>query len=338
LGAGLVGAGNVARWLYLPRLRRPYAPFRLKAVYDSDTEAARRAAEPLGAEVCASLEALTRRPDVEAVFVCTPVQFHREAVLAALAAGKHVLCEKPLGRSLEEARAMREAARHAGKMNMVDFSYRFRPDLHFVGQIIRSGMLGRIHHLWGSISQGQWFTEDGRPSRERTDAAPWKYGPEGSVVLDLVPHLLDLCRWWLGEIRQVQAWTQRASASAADGQAACGVSLHFETGVVAQLLASRLATGHREQMLLDVSGSQGALRLDQRTLKLWTADQPRWRTILMPAIGPDFLAAFHRSVIDGTESAPTFEDGVKNNEAIDGVLLSARSGAAVSLPLPETAR
>jgi predicted dehydrogenase len=332
---GLVGVGNVVRWLYLPRLRRPDSPFRLAAIYDVDSSAAEHVAATLGAEVCGSLKDLTRHASVEAVFVCTPVRFHCETVLASLDAGKHVICEKPLGRSQVEARRMWEVACKVGMVHMVNFSYRFRHDFSLIHQIIRSGMLGRIHHLWGSISQGQWFAENGQPSGRRADAAQWKYGSEGGVVLDLTPHVVDLCRWWLGEICQVRAWTQSLGERVPGAEAACGFALHFASGAVAQLLTSRLATGSREQMLLEVSGSQGALRLDQEILKLWTVEEPRWRSVLMPEQGPDFLAAFHSAVTGCADDRPTFEDGVKNNEIIDAIFHSARSSASVCLPFEQ---
>ncbi|MDE3084054.1 MAG: Gfo/Idh/MocA family oxidoreductase [Verrucomicrobiota bacterium] len=332
IGVGLIGVGNVASWQHLPKLRDSHRGFQLKAVYDIAEARAQSIAAEFSVTCCDSLTVLVRRDDVEAVVICTPTQAHVEGVLAALHAKKHVLCEKPLGQTSREAHQMWAASREAGVVNMVDFSYRFRPDFTFVGRLIRTGMLGQIYHMWGSISQGQWFTESAEPSAERPDAALWKFGPGGGVIRDLGPHVLDLVRCWFGEIRCVQAWMKPVLRGAAGAEAACGMMLTFDSGAVAQLLTSRLETGVKEQTFLDIAGSRGALRLEHGVVKLWTVDSPRWRTLLLPLHVPDVLNAFYRAIIDPTAERPSFWDGLKNNEALDAVLISAER--AVSIPLP----
>jgi predicted dehydrogenase len=333
-GVALIGVGNVARWLYLPRLQAPHAPFRLAAVYDVDQAAAEAVAQQFGARACPSLDAVWHCPEIEAVLVCTPVRYHAEAVEAALRARKHVLCEKPLAYTLAEARTLCRQAQASGCVHMVNFSYRFRPDLMFAVRLIREGVLGRIYHALGTISQGLWFTESGLPSRERVDAAAWKFGPEGGVLLDLGPHLIDFARCCWGEIRQLQAWTRALR----DGPAACedvaGVSFCFEGGTTAQFLTSRWATGHRERTWLEVSGSQGALLLESGVVKLWTRREPRWRTLLIPPREEgDFLDCFARAIGGAPAGVPDFTDGLRNNEAIAAIFESARSRSAIDLPL-----
>jgi predicted dehydrogenase len=335
LGVGLVGAGNVARWKYLPPLRDPSIPLRLKAVHEIDPVSAQAVATSFGVPACESIDELVRRDDVDVVFVCTPTTHHAEATLAALQAGKHVICEKPLGQSRADARRMWLASREAGSVNMVNFSYRFRPEFAYVAQLIEAGVLGRIHHIWGSISQGQWFTENGLPSAERGDAAPWKFGPDGGVLRDLGPHVLDLCRWWLGELRQIHAWTKGALPSS-PSDAACGLSVSAQNGAVAHLLTSRLATGVKEQTFLELSGSNGALRFEDGRIRLWTADKPKWRDVLIPET-PHFLAMFYSAVMGHPGAIPTFWDGLKNNEALDAALQSAATGKTVVISRGEAA-
>lgn len=330
IGVGLIGAGNVARWKYLPSLKQSHSPFRLKAVFEVDTTAARKVADSFSVPACTSLAELVGRDDVEAVFVCTPTALHCDAALAALKARKHVICEKPLGQSRADARRMWVATREAGTANMVHFSYRFRPDFAYIAQLIDGGVLGRIQHVWGSLSQGQWYAEDGQPAALRGDAAPWKYGPDGGVLRDLGPHLLDLCRWWLGEIRLVHAWT-KGVLPGAPTDAACGLSLECQNGAVAHLITSRLATGVKEQTFLDVSGSRGALRLEEGRLRIWTQDVPRWRDVIIPAAAPDFLSTFYSAIVGKPVDLPTFWDGLQNNEALDAALESAQSGKTIDL-------
>lgn len=334
VGVGLIGAGNVAHWQYLPKLRQAGSRLRLKAVFDVNAEAARRVAGEFSIPSCSSVDELIRREDVEAVLVCTPTPAHSECALAALEQRKHVLCEKPLGSSHAEARRMWAASRRAGVVNMVNFSFRFRPEFRLVHQLVESGTLGRIHHLWGSISQGRWFNEDGSPSLERSDAASWKFDAEnGGVLRDMGPHVLDLARWWMGDIRQVQGWTRPSWGNSSGADAACGMSLSFHGGGIAQLLTSRLATGFKEQTVLELSGSRGAVRIDERGMHLWTRTSPKWQKLLSPLPGPDVLSTFHGAITGAALNWATFWDGLTNNEALEAVMISARSGNNVPIPL-----
>jgi predicted dehydrogenase len=326
----LVGAGNVARWLYLPRLQSPSCPFQLCAVHDVQAQAAEKVAAAFHVQASPSVAALLDSP-AQAVFVCTPPPFHKETVLAAVAAGKHVLCEKPLATSAQEARLMTEAAAQAGIVHMVNFTFRFRPDFSLITQLLQSEALGRVHHLWGTLSQGGWFTADGSPSPQRTDAAPWKFEPGGGVASDLGPHLLDLVRCWLGDIHEVRAWTKSFRPDRTDCEDACGFSLACAHGAMAHLLTSRWTQGHRERTMFEISGSEGALRLDQDKLELWTREIPRWRNLFIPPAPLDFLEAFHRAITGRPAPIPTFHDALKNNEALEAVILSSQSGHAVSL-------
>ena len=332
LGIGLIGAGNVARWQHLPALQRHPQLFRLAAVHDVETPRARELATRHTATLCPTAQGVIDHPLVDAVLVCTPTAFHRDAVLAAVQAGKPVLCEKPLASTVEDAHLLWSTARTARVRALVNFSFRFRADFALVRRLIREGVLGQIHHVWGSLSQGQWFTATGEPSRERGDAAPWKFGRDGGVVLDLGPHVIDLMRWWLGEIDRVQAWTKSAPLLE-ENDAACGLGLTFASGATAHVLTSRLATGSKEQGHLEITGTQGALRFEQGTVHLWTRAIPRWRRLLVPPLRTDLLTTFYDAIQDPSLTAPDFWDGYKNNEALAAVMESARSGTMVKLPL-----
>ena len=331
IGVGLIGVGNIARWAYLPALKRADL-FRLCAVHDVDAAAARSTAGAFIARACATTAELLMEKDVEAVFVCTPPQAHSEAVLAALEAGKHVLCEKPLAATLGEARAMCQAAQKAKTVHMVNFSFRFRPETAFMVAIIRSGILGKIYHVLGAFSQGGWFTESGEPAQERVDAAAWRYAPGGGVVYELGPHLVDLFRWSLGEVSQVQAWTKQFRPGPSTCEDASGFSLAFQEGPVAHLLTSRWATAYKERMTFEVSGSKGTLVYDDGGTRLWTRDEPRWRNLMVPSPEhPSFLGAFHAAIRGASPGIPTFNDGLRTNEIMEGIFQSAASGKAAGL-------
>lgn len=331
IGVGLIGAGNFARWSYVPRLKRGF-PFKLAGVFDVVAEGAKQVADSLGARAHSSVADLLKDEAVEAVFVCTPVKHHYEAVHAALQAKKHVLCEKPLGYDYREAKTLFDEAQKAGKRHMVHFSHRFIPALAYLAELIQSGTIGQIYHVTGSFSQGFWFTEKNEPSKERDDAAPWKFGAEGGVVQDLGPHLIDCCRMTFGEISQVQAWTKSFRPGPFVVDDACGLNFTFASGAVAQLITSRWATGQKHRIGLEISGSLGSIVLDDGVIKLWTRAEPRWRTLLVPSHHADFLQVFYSGIVDPKVKLPDFFDGLKNNEALEAIGRSAKSGGSVSLP------
>ena len=333
LGAGLIGAGNIARWAYVPRLQRKF-PFHLAAVFDVNQAGAKQVADATGAKACASVDELLQQPAVEAVFICTPAAFHGDAAITALQAGKHVLCEKPMAATLDEAKRMTDAAQKSGKAHMVHFSYRFRPEFQFLAQLIQSGVIGRVYHVTGTFSQGKWFNENSAPSNERPDATPWKLGAEGGVAEDLGPHLVDLCRSCFGELTEVNAWKRSFRPGPFVSDDACGLSLSFADGAAAHVITSRLATGFKEHTSLEFSGSQGAIRFEHGEIRLWTRKEPRWRTLLIPPnLGRDFLDAFHAAISNRAAKVPDFSDGLKNSEALEAIVHSAKAGATVKLPV-----
>jgi predicted dehydrogenase len=219
---------------------------------------------------------------------------------------------------------------------MVNFTFRCRPEFQLAAEIIRAGTLGEVYQIWGSISQGRWFTASGRPSHERDDAAAWKYD-FGGVLHDLAPHLIDLARWWLGDLQAVQAWTKQLRAKEAPTIASCGVNLAMQSGAAVQLLCSRLATGAKEQTLLEVNGAQGSLRFSGVGVELWTRDEPRWRRLMVPSDAPRPLERFARAIRRLPTEIPTFWDGYKTNEAIAAIERSAETGERVRLPLAVSA-
>src|SRR5690348_5382791 len=124
---------------------------RMVALCGRDEAGVKEAAEKLGWEGYETdYHKLVARPDIGLVDVATPGDTHKDVVLAALAAGKHVLCEKPLANSLDEAREMLAAANKAGVVAMVNFNYRRVPAVTFAKQLIESGAIGRIRH-WRAV-------------------------------------------------------------------------------------------------------------------------------------------------------------------------------------------
>jgi len=190
---GLVGAGAIGLLRARAVGRTPEC--RLMAVADQDATRARAAAPP-GAQACDDYRRIIERPDVEAVIVSTPPASHQEIALAALAAGKHVLCEKPLANSVAACRQMVEAARAAGRLLATGFNHRYFPAVRFLKETLDSGRIGELDHVRAfaghqGLSQFQ---------------APWMYSQEaigGGALCDVGLHVIDLVRYVLGEVTEV---------------------------------------------------------------------------------------------------------------------------------------
>ena len=191
---GLTGAGCIGalRSKALARIRNA----ELVGVTDVDQQRAAGVASPVGARVFASFADLLACDEIEAVVVSTPPQFHEETVLAALAAGKHVLCEKPLSNSVEACRRMLKAAQGSGKTLATGFNHRYFPAIRFLKEAIEAGLIGKLDHV-------RAFAGHEGLSQFR---APWEYDKTvtgGGALMDVGIHLIDLTAYILGDVREV---------------------------------------------------------------------------------------------------------------------------------------
>ncbi|WP_172382711.1 Gfo/Idh/MocA family protein [Streptomyces sp. MNP-20] len=213
LGVGMVGyafmgAAHSQGWRTVGRVFDLPVEARLAAVCGRDGAAVRAAADRLGwAAAETDWRALIARDDVDLVDVCTPGDSHAEIAIAALEAGKHVLCEKPLANTVEEAEAMvaaAERARARGQMAMVGFNYRRVPALALAREMVAAGRLGTLRHVRLTYLQ-DWLVDPGFPLtwRLRRDRA-------GSGALgDLGAHIVDLAQYLTGEaVAGVSALTE----------------------------------------------------------------------------------------------------------------------------------
>lgn len=190
---GVVGAGVIGQMRATTLLER--ADCQLVGVVDPVAGAAERAAQGK-AKVFTDVRALLDQPGLEAVIVSSPLPNHEEAVLAALAAGKHVLCEKPLGNTVESCRRMLDAARVAQRTLAVGFNHRYYPAIKFVKQVVTEGRIGEIDHV--RVFGGHDGLHNFR--------AAWQYqAPEsgGGAMMDVGIHMTDLTRFILGDVAEV---------------------------------------------------------------------------------------------------------------------------------------
>jgi predicted dehydrogenase len=341
---------QVAR--FFPVSRRPV----LQVICGRDPADTARAAETLGfAEASTSWEEVVRRPDIDVVDVCTPVVLHRPMAVAAAAAGKAVLCEKPLGRDVADAEEMVAAVRAAGVPNMLCHNYRRVPAVVLARRLIDEGRIGRVFHYRGVYLQDR-LVDPQAPRTWRHDRAQAGAGAIG----DLGSHMIDLCRYLLSEISEVTAALTTfvgerplpgGGVAPVDVDDAAVALLRFAGGFLGTLEVSRYASGHRNFNSFEINGSKGSLAFNlERLNELSFFDRAEgslggFRTILVTERDHPYLSAFWppghvlgwehtfmHTVFDFIEAiagsrpvAPSFEDGLAAHRVIEAAQRAAIS-------------
>ena len=212
-----------------------------------------------------------------------PNNLHAGPCIAAAQAGKHVLCEKPLARTAEEARGMLDAVRKAGVKHMTAFNYRFVPALRMAYELIQSGALGRIYHFRAAYLQEWIMPQYGTPMIWRLD----KETAGSGAVGDLGSHIVDLAHFLVGGVKSVSALTRTFIPERSDGGGGVGkvevddafvAAIEFENGAIGTLEATRFAAGHKNFALVEVNGEKGTLRFNLERLNelevFWVGEEP----------------------------------------------------------------
>ncbi|MFB7929887.1 Gfo/Idh/MocA family protein [Streptomyces sp. NPDC056039] len=286
VGYAFMGAAHSQGWRTAGRVfDLPLNPVRA-AICGRDAAAARAAADRHGwASVETDWRALVERDDIDLVDICTPGDSHAEIALAALAAGKHVLCEKPLANTVEEAASMERAAEEAharGQVAMVGFNYRRVPATALARRMVVEGRLGRLRHVRVSYLQ-DWLVDPDFPLTWRLRREQAGSGSLG----DLGAHIIDLAQYLTGErLAGVSALTETfvrerplptgatsglaAVSSAGTGQVtvddAALFTARFPSGALASFEATRYATGRKNALRIELNGERGSLAFDLERL------------------------------------------------------------------------
>ncbi len=268
---------------------------RMVAICGRDEAGVREAARTLGwEEYETDYHALVGRPDIQLIDVSTPGDTHKDVVLAALAAGKHVICEKPLANSLEEAREMLAAARASDAIAVVNYNYRRVPAVQFAKNLIDEGAIGEIRH-WRAVYLQDWINDPGFP-------LVWRLQKEkaGSGALgDIAAHITDLGLYLVGPITEVvgtlSTYIKRrpvatesgggAGLTAASGQEMGDVTVddsttflaNFANGASGTFEATRLAPGRRNYNSFEINGSKGSIAFNlerMNELQVYFVDDP----------------------------------------------------------------
>ncbi len=293
IGIGLVGTGFMAKahsnafntipYMYPDLPCRP----RLVALASESAERAKKAADRYGFEkAVVGHQAVLDDPEVQLVDVSNADRLHAQVALAALARGKHVLCEKPLADNLADAKRLAAAASEAEKAGlkaMCGFNYRFIPAVALAKRLIERGVIGRVYSFNGCYLQDSGAYED-TPAEKIWYANP--SGPKDSgVMYGIGTHIIDQARHLIGEIETVSGSfrtynPERDSAggrvpvrSEEDAVAVVG----FAGGVLGSIRAAAIATGRKNRLAWEISGSRGTLAFDMEEinyLRVFLRDTP----------------------------------------------------------------
>jgi predicted dehydrogenase len=255
LRIGLVGVGAAAQVSHIPVLKR-MEDVELVALCDRDGEKAARVASKFQVPTSTSrLDDLLADEDIDAIDICTPNFLHAPMATAALEAGKHVLCERPLARSADEARVMVKAARKADRVLMCSVAHRFRPDAQLLRRFVDKGDLGQIFYAkagWLRL-RTQWDSDEWRAQKRESG---------GGVVLDLGFQMLDLSLWVLGSptVESVTASVHRQKKGEVEDSATA--FLRLEGGATLSLEVTWGLLMEKDFAYLNLFGSGGAALLN----------------------------------------------------------------------------
>ncbi|MEU0575714.1 Gfo/Idh/MocA family oxidoreductase [Streptomyces griseoincarnatus] len=286
VGYAFMGAAHSQGWRTVGRVfDLPLRP-EMAVICGRDADAVRAAADRHGwAEAETDWRALVERDDIDLVDICTPGDSHAEIALAALAAGKHVLCEKPLANTVAEAEAMTRAAQEArdrGQAAMVGFNYRRVPATALARRMVEEGRIGTLRHVRVVYLQ-DWLVDPQFPLTWRLRREQAGSGSLG----DLGAHIVDLAQYLAGErlagvsaltetfVRERPLPTAPSSGLAAVSAAGTGqvtvddaalFTGRFASGALASFEATRYATGRKNALRIELNGERGSLAFDLERL------------------------------------------------------------------------
>lgn len=367
VGHAFMGAAHSQAWRTVGHVFELPARVEQAVLCGRDPKRAAAAAQRLGwADSTADWRELVARDDIDLIDICTPGDSHAEIAVAALDAGKHVLCEKPLANSVAEAREMARAAdraRASGIRAMCGFTYRRVPALALLRRLVADGRLGRIRHVRAAYLQ-DWIVDPQFPLvwRLREEhAGSGALGDIGSHIIDLAQHLTGDRLAGVSALSETFVRTRplpgavppaRGEVTVDDATVFLG---RFHGGALATFEATRFATGRKNALRIELNGSLGSAAFDLERLnelEFLDAAQPLaeqgFRRILVtepdhpyltawwpPGHGLGYEHAFtHQArdlvtaIAEGHDPEPSFTDALHVQRVLDAVQRSAASEAA----------
>jgi len=307
-------------------------------------------------------KALIERRDIDVVDIAAPNDTHAQIAVAAAEAGKMILCEKPLARTVAEAEQMVRAVEHWHVANMVWYNYRRVPAITLAKQLIDEGRLGRVFHYRSKFLQDWTISAElsqGGPALWRLDA---KIAGSG-VTGDLLAHCIDTAQWLNGPMRTVSALTETFIKERQHQQSGKREPVHiddasaflarFENGSLATFEATRYARGHKALYTFEINGENGSLAWDLedlhrlqyfdyrdegrlrgwRSIHITEGEHPYMKHWWVPGLQIGYehtfvhqLADFISGLSSNHAPSPTFRDALATEYVVDAVLKSGQSG------------
>ncbi|MCU0115421.1 Gfo/Idh/MocA family protein [Curtobacterium poinsettiae] len=377
VGHGFMGAAHSQAWRTAPRFFDLGADPEMAVIVGRDPERTEAARQRYGWQAASTdWRAVVADPDIDVVDVVSPGSSHVEIAIAALQAGKHVLCEKPLANTVAEAEAMTAAAAAArahGVRAMVGFSYRRVPAVAFARQLVQDGRIGTVRQVRALYLQ-DWLSDEDGPMTWRLDkslAGSGALGDIGAHAIDLVEHVTGSSLATVSGTLETFV-TERplmaegvglsGTASSERGQVTVDDAAFFTARLsggtadraIGTFEATRYATGRKNGLTLEISGSDGAIQFDleaMNELRLYESNAPAgeqgFRRILVTEPEHPYMAAwwptghligyehtfshqvkdFIDAVATGTDPSPSFADGLHVQRVLDAVERSAAAGS-----------
>ena len=373
LGIGMIGYGGIGRVHVMAYRAIPFHyglpadRINLVGVATTRPETAERAAREIGCEFWTDdYRQLLARDDIDLIDCCVPNYKHREIVIAAAEAGKHIYCEKPLAMNVAEGKQMVRAVEKAGVKSQMTFNFRYFPALTRARQLIEEGFLGRVFSFSGRYYRASYISYDKPLSwRLRKDISG------GGALFDLGSHVLDVIYYLLGEYGSVLATLdtlikQRPVAAGAvehgpvDVDDIALMQVRLADGTLGLFEFSRMGTGATNDLDIEIFGDKGAIRfssVDPSWLQVYDtrdASQPlggmrgfrrletvqRYEGQKAPdwSMTPSFIRThaecqyrFLTAISEDLPPSPTLADGLHIQEAMEAAALSSAEGRWVSL-------
>lgn len=369
LGVGMIGYGFMGKmhsyaYASMPYIYSPPQP-RVKlvgacALSEGSRELARQSG---GYEFTTpDYNELLERDDISLVNICTPNYLHKEQTIAAIKAGKHVYCDKPLALNAADAAEMVAAAKESGLTCQVTFHNRFCPAVLRARQLVEDGFIGEV------ISFRAVYLHTGYNDPKRPMS--WKMRRETSgagALLDLGTHVIDMVRWLVGDFSKVNArlrtlikqrpvYTDSPELEDVTVDDIANMLIELPNGALGSIEVSRMATGSTDDLRFEIEGAKGSIAfnlMDANWLSIYDDSKPGgvyggdrgWQRIECiqgypaPAMLPgakapvgwmrfhvESLHSFVSNVVDGRPGYPSFEDGLAVQRVCDAAVASSESG------------
>jgi predicted dehydrogenase len=363
IGYGFMGRAHSNAYLKVNHFfDLPYRPV-LKAVCARSADKAKAFADQWGYEsVETDWRKLIARKDIDVIDICTPNNTHAEIAIAAAAAGKMILCEKPLSMNGAEGQKMVEAVDQAKVPNMVWYNYRRVPAVTLAKQLIDDGRLGKIFHYRANFLQ-DWTIN---PELPQGGTGLWRLDVNAAgsgVTGDLLAHCIDTALWLNGQIRDVNAMTETfvkerkhnltGKVEKVGIDDACAFLCHFQNGSLGLFESTRYARGHKALYTFEINGEHASIKWDLhdlhrleyfdhrdqgivrgwRSVHVTDGDHPYMGKWWVPGLQIGYEHSFVHQVADffeavgkGKPAMPDFRDALRTQHVCDAVLQSAREG------------